>query len=284
VGYSEVRRFVAVLVAAIGAAFPSALTFASPPLSAPSPTLSLPPVQQTPSPAPLPSLPPPSASSTAKGTPPPECSLGATRAAHPAQPPSASSSVPSVSPATAQPTACGGPRVSTNGLGPTIITASQRSPKREDAPHSLQHSANHAGGAGLSAEARVAVRTLCSELRQIDDRLHGATTATDPLSSAVVQDSEVAYGVHTPDEAHAPALARQLALQLQIARHEVGLLQDHLHVAHRRSETLQAALDQRELELQRTHDNLVEHMRQSGALLGSLSTIVPQLLPSTPNA
>ena len=72
----------------------------------------------------------------------------------------------------------------------------------------------------------------------------------------------------------------QLAVMLQIARHEVDLLQSQLHIASQRTETLQATLEIRELELQRTHSQITEHMRQSGALLGSLANLHQNLLPA----
>ena len=41
----------------------------------------------------------------------------------------------------------------------------------------------------------------------------------------------------------------------------------------------QASLEQREAELARTHTQLVDHMRQSGALLGSLANLHQNLVP-----
>lgn len=98
--------------------------------------------------------------------------------------------------------------------------------------------------------AAVAVRTLCEELRALE------STGASADAAASMPDSE-------------------MAMALQVAQYEVGLLQGHLQLATRRSETLQATLAQREQELQRTHTQMVEHMRQSGALLGHLARLVP---------
>lgn len=123
------------------------------------------------------------------------------------------------------------------------------------------------GGFPAASETAVAVRTLGAELRQLEALSHAAAAA------ATTGDLTVADGT----EAGAPA-RQQLALELQIARREVELLQDHLHIAHKRSESLQSTLEQRELELQRSQAQTVEVMRTSGALLGSLAGRSPAVL------
>ena len=112
------------------------------------------------------------------------------------------------------------------------------------------------------------MRALARELRTLE-AAYGAVEAyaresSDAgLAAAASNDAGVANGL----------TARQLALQLQSAQHEVVLLQDHLTAATERAKGLQLALEQRESDLQRTHLSLVEHMRQSGALLGSLASM-----------
>jgi hypothetical protein len=110
------------------------------------------------------------------------------------------------------------------------------------------------GATALPVETRVAVHSMSIELRQLE--------ATAAVAAAAHGGGESADGM------------TQLAL-----RHEIELLQGHLHVAARRTETLQATLEQRELELQRAHAQLCEHMRQSGAMLASLANMHQNLVP-----
>ena len=104
---------------------------------------------------------------------------------------------------------------------------------------------------GLSVEGRVALNVLSAELRHLE-------AAAGVVAAASATDASGADG-------------GQLQLALRVAKLEVELLNEHLQLAARRSETLQATLEQREVELQRTHTSLVDDMRQSGALLGSLA-------------
>ena len=151
----------------------------------------------------------------------------------------------------------------------------------------------------------MALSTLCSEVRMLEET--AAATALEAATAASLAEAEkherhrafvrLAYDTSAGgaasidastlastsgrgyDASSSPPSSRQLAMQLHIARHEVNLLHEHLYTAGRRTETLQATLEQRELELQRTHESLIDHMRQSGALLGQLAGLVPQTLP-----
>ena len=123
---------------------------------------------------------------------------------------------------------------------------------------------SYAGGFAVSSEAAVAVRALSTELRLLET----SAAASAAYASAV----NGALGAGTSFEAVAgrgSAETTQLALQLQLTRHEVDLLQDHLQVAHKRGEALQAALEQKELELAVVQ----RHVRSSGNLLGTLAGI-----------
>ena len=121
----------------------------------------------------------------------------------------------------------------------------------------------------------MAVRTLTAELRALETSAVAASAYATAVGGAGGASSAtgarvLAWPVVTSDEA-GEASAAQLALQLQLARHELQVLHDHLQVANKRSEALQATVEQRDLEL----SVVQRHMRSSGALLGSLATFVP---------
>ena len=63
--------------------------------------------------------------------------------------------------------------------------------------------------------------------------------------------------------------------ELQTARYEISLLQSHLLTTRRQCESLQSALGQREAELEHAHAQLIQHVKQSGALLGQMAALVP---------
>jgi chromosome segregation ATPase len=70
--------------------------------------------------------------------------------------------------------------------------------------------------------------------------------------------------------AAAEAVVRETAMQLQVAHHEVSLLQEHLEASTRQADELRAKLEAKEGELHRSNTQLVMHMRQSGSLLAEL--------------
>ena len=111
---------------------------------------------------------------------------------------------------------------------------------------------SESSGTPWPSEAVIAVRVLRDEILHLE-------AVAGVGSYGAGWSSETALGTR-----------EQLALQLQVAKHEVELLQENLHIASRRSENLQATLDQRERELHKTHGQLVEHIRQSSSLLGGL--------------
>ena len=111
---------------------------------------------------------------------------------------------------------------------------------------------SESSGTPWPSEAVIAVRVLRDEILHLE-------AVAGVGSYGAGWSSETALGTR-----------EQLALQLQVAKHEVELLQEHLHISSRRSENLQATLDQRERELHKTHGQLVEHIRQSSSLLGGL--------------
>lgn len=136
---------------------------------------------------------------------------------------------------------------------------------------------------GMPPEAAVAVRALSKELRLLEAGYGlvaaAAMHAADAAASATPSSAGGGPNAASPPTALPPS-NHSLAMQLQISQHEVELLQDHLHMSTERARGLQAALDQREADLQRAHSSLVEHMRQSGALLGSLANLHQNLVPS----
>jgi len=120
----------------------------------------------------------------------------------------------------------------------------------------------------------VAIRTLTAELRALETSSVAVAAYAAAVGGVGVGGvpSVLALQASAGDgRGEDGATAAHLALQLQLARHEMSVLQDHLQVAHKRSEALQATVEQRDLEL----SVVQRHMRSSGALLGSLATFVP---------
>ena len=148
--------------------------------------------------------------------------------------------------------------------------------------------------AGMPDEAVVAVRALSKELRLLEAgyglvvaaAMHAADTASATPASATPGSIRGGAAAESPpldqpldDISHVTPSNVSLALQLQISQREVELLQDHLTKTSERANALTTALEQREAELHRAHSSIAEHMRQSGALLGSLANLHQNLAP-----
>ena len=116
-----------------------------------------------------------------------------------------------------------------------------------------------AGGSaagGMAADAVIALRVLTKEMRHLE------------AAASVVE-----WAALADEPAGAARSPKQLALQLQIAQHEAELSHDHLNAAMHRAKMLQANLVHKDAELHRAHMQMVDHMRQSGTLLGTLASL-----------
>ena len=119
-------------------------------------------------------------------------------------------------------------------------------------------------------EADVALRCLRAELRDLEESSAASSAAAVAAAAVAAMEARASTSPHQspsaaitpppppppppqqPSPQHGAAAAAagggaaDLALQLQIAHHEVHLLKEHLHAAHRRSEALQLRLEERE--------------------------------------
>ena len=109
----------------------------------------------------------------------------------------------------------------------------------------------------------MAVHVLSRELRALE--------ASHQVAHTFAATAATMHGCAAgPSGAAGPGVElAQMATRLHAAQHEVSVLQEALHAATERADTLQAALSQREADLQRTHVGMVELMRQSGIIAAS---------------
>ena len=109
---------------------------------------------------------------------------------------------------------------------------------------------------GMPTESAVALRVLAKEMCHLE------------AAASVVE-----WAALAGEPSVAARSPKQLALQLQIAQHEVELSHDYLNAATHRTKLLRANLEQKDAELQRTRVHMVGRLRQSGTLLGSLASL-----------
>ena len=304
VGYGEVRRFIAVVLSAVGVGGGSAA----------SPLAGLPAAGQAPvaprpasalAPAPLPPLtdkrspPPPQPSPqvqappfpappTSTATPSPRQSggtrLGAAAAAiptdavtplpsHPPPPPptpALSTASPSLVRATIATASADAAAAAAAAAATTAAPASYPASYGDDGAVVARGVVGSVAASTVPRdEADVALRCLRAELRDLEESSAASSAAAVAAAAVAAMEARASTSPHQspsaaitppppppqpqqPSPQHVAAAAAagggaaDLALQLQIAHHEVHLLKEHLHAAHRRSEALQLRLEERE--------------------------------------